>query len=100
MISGALETELNRTQSLDVAPEPVIAILGAGMSQHLEKYVGRIVRLNQLAFRQLSCNSKRRGVNPPDNYFVVAAIHRRMRQLICYGANLRIVVGVSDVVLV
>ena len=70
------------------------------MSQHLEKYVGRIVRLNQLAFRQLSCNSKRRGVNPPDNYFVVAAIHRRMRQLICYGANLRIVVGVSDVVLV
>ena len=100
MTSGVRETELNRTQSHDVAPEPEIAILGAGMSQHLEKYVGRIVRLNQLAFRQLSCNSKRRGVNPPDNYFVVAAIHRRMRQLICYGANLRIVVGVSDVVLV
>ena len=99
MISGALETELNRTQSLDVAPEPKIAILGAGMSQHLEKYVGRIVRLNQSAFRQLS-KSGQRGVNPPDNYFVVADSRRQMRQLICYGANLRIVVDVADVFLV
>ena len=100
MTSGARETELNRIQSHDVAPEPKIAILGAGMSQHLEKYVGRIVRLNQSAFRQLSCNSRQRGVNPPDNYFVVASIRRQMRQLICYGANLRIVVGVADVVLI
>jgi hypothetical protein len=70
------------------------------MSRHLEKYVGRIIRLNQSAFSQLSRNNRQRGVNPPDNYFVVADSRRQMRQLICYGANLRIVVDVADVVLV
>jgi len=100
MTIGVREPELNRIQRHDVAPEPKTAILGAGMSQHLEKYVGRTVRLNQSAFRQLSRKSRQRGVNPPDNYFVVADFRRQMRQLICYGANLRIVVDVADVVLV
>lgn len=69
------------------------------MAQHLDKYVGRTVRLNQSAFRQLSLTTRQRGVIQ-DNYFVVAEISRPMHKLICYGANLRIVVGVADVVLV
>ena len=69
------------------------------MAQHLDKYVGRIVRLNQSAFSQLSQTARPRGVIP-DNYFVVAETSRQMHKLICYGANLRVVVGVDDVVLV
>lgn len=69
------------------------------MTQHLDKYVGRIVCLNQSAFRRLSQTAKQRGVIP-DNYFVVAKTSRQMHKLICYGANLRIIVGVDDVVLV
>ena len=69
------------------------------MTQHLDKYVGRIVRLNRSAFTQISHRTRQRDV-VSDNYFVVAEIRRKMHQLICYGANLRIVVGVADVVLV
>lgn len=70
------------------------------MAQHLDKYVGRIVRLNQMAFRRLSQTATRQRGVIPDNYFVVAEISRQMHKLICYGANLRIVVDVADVVLV
>ena len=70
------------------------------MAQHLDKYVGRIVRLNQSAFRQLSKTATRQRGAILDNYFVVAEISRQMHKLICYGANLRIVVSVDDVVLV
>ena len=69
------------------------------MTQHLDRYVGRIVRLNQSAFTQIFRRSKQREAIP-DNYFVVAEISRKMHQLICYGANFRIVVGVADVILV
>ena len=73
---------------------------GADMAQRLDKYIGRIVRLNQTAFERLSRTATRQRGAIPDNYFVVAEISRQMHKLICYGANIRIVVGAADVVLV
>ena len=66
---------------------------------NLEKYVGRVVRLNQRAFRELAARAKRQG-ETLENCFLVSEVSRGMQKLICYGANLRIVVGVSDVVLI
>lgn len=45
---------------------------------------------------------KRHGprLSPPDNCFVVAAVSRELRQLICYGGDRRIAVGVGEVVLI
>ena len=65
----------------------------------LESYVGRIVRLKQHALLRIE---KRRGprLSSPDNCFVVAAVSRELRQLICYGAHLRVAVSVGDVVLI
>lgn len=66
---------------------------------NLEKYVGRIVRLNQRAFREVAVRAKLQGKSL-ENCFLVSEVSRGMQKLICYGANLRIVVGVSDVVLI
>ncbi|MBS1227427.1 MAG: hypothetical protein H6R17_704 [Proteobacteria bacterium] len=66
---------------------------------NLDKYVGRIVRLNQRAFREIAKRAKSKGTTL-ENYFLVSGVSRGMRKLICYGANLRITVGVADVVLV
>lgn len=65
--------------------------------KNLERYVGRIVRLNQQAFAEI-CRRANGAVL--ENRFIVAAVSREMRKLICYGANLRIAVGAADVVLV
>ncbi len=65
----------------------------------LEKYVGHIVRLNKQAFQEIT-RRDRRHKEPLENCFLVAAVSREMRKLICYGANLRITVGVSEVVLI
>lgn len=62
----------------------------------LEKYVGRIVRLNQQAFEELRSRARQRG-EALENCFLVAEVSRGVRKLICYGAHLRIVVAVSDV---
>jgi len=35
-----------------------------------------------------------------ENCFLVAEVSRGMRELICYGANLRIVLGVADAALI
>lgn len=64
-----------------------------------EKYVGRIVRLNQRAFQEIVKTARRRG-NDLENLFLVSAVNREMRKLICYGANLRISVCAADVVLI
>ncbi|MGE5493622.1 MAG: hypothetical protein ACM31P_20380 [Actinomycetota bacterium] len=64
----------------------------------LEKYVGRIVSLNKLAFDKLIQKAKR-GADA-DNCFLVAEVNREMRKLICYGANTRIAVGASEVFLI
>lgn len=69
------------------------------MKQQLGKYVGRIVRLNQQTFAEVSRQARRRG-EMLENCFVVAEISRQMHKLICYGANLRILVGAADVVLI
>lgn len=65
----------------------------------LERYVGRIVRLNQGAFQEILGQAKKQGV-ALENCFVVAGISHEMRKLICYGADLRIMVGAGDVVLI
>jgi len=66
---------------------------------NLEKYVGRIVRLNKRAFEEIKKRAKRQG-NALENCFLVAEVSRGVHKLICYGAGLRIIVGVSDVVLI
>lgn len=65
----------------------------------LEKYVGRLVRLKQQAFDELP-RRKRADGDDVENYFLVATISREMRKLICYGANMRVSVGIADVVLI
>jgi hypothetical protein len=55
--------------------------------------------LNAQSFKELAANAQRRGA-APENCFLVAEARQRTRKLICYGATLRITVGVSDVVLV
>lgn len=66
---------------------------------NLDKYVGRIVRLNQRAFREIARRAKNRGA-ALENFFLVSGVSREMHKLICYGANLRITVGAADVVLI
>jgi len=65
----------------------------------LEKYVGRIVRLNRRAFQEIARRASNQG-RVLENCFLVAGVSRGMRKLICYGANFRIVVGATDVVLI
>lgn len=65
----------------------------------LNRYVGRIVRLNPCTFQEIARRAKNRGV-ALENFFLVAGVSKEMRKLICYGANLRIMVAISDVVLV
>ncbi len=65
----------------------------------LEKYIGRIVRLRQQAYQRLS-GRKHSPAEQQENRFLVAAIDRRMRQLICYGGNIRINVDPSEIILV
>jgi hypothetical protein len=66
------------------------------MKRKLEQYVGRIVRLNQEAFQEICRRAKSQG-EALENCFLVAEVSRGMHKLICYGSNLRIVVGVADV---
>lgn len=66
------------------------------MKNKLEKYVGRIVRLNQETFQDICRRAKHQG-EVLENCFVVAEVARGIHKLVCYGANLRIIVGASDV---
>lgn len=65
----------------------------------LERYVGRIVRLQQQAYLQIISRGQAIAERQ-ENRFLVAAVDRRMRQLICYGGNFRINVSPSDIILV
>lgn len=67
--------------------------------KNLNDYVGRNVRLKREVFQPMIRRAQRQGT-AVDNCFIVAAVSREMRKLICYGANFRIAVGVSEVVLV
>jgi hypothetical protein len=66
---------------------------------NLEKYIGRIVRLNQRVFEEIKRRAKSQG-EALENCFLVSEVSRGLKQLICYGANLRIVVNVADVTLI
>lgn len=65
----------------------------------LEKYVGRIVRLKEQAYQRVA-GRRKYGTEDQENCFLVAAIDRQMRRLICYGANRRIDVGPGEIVLI
>ena len=65
----------------------------------LEKYVGRIVRLKQQAYERIT-KSRRKMPEHQENFFLVAAIDRQMSRLICYGANRRIDVLPTEIVLI
>jgi hypothetical protein len=69
------------------------------MNKKLEQYVGRIVRLNKQAFQKLKCQAKLQG-EALENCFLVSEVNRGLQKLICYGANLRIEVGIADVALI
>ena len=65
----------------------------------LEKYVGRIVRLQQQTYLRITGRGHA-AAERQENRFLVAAVDRRMRQLICYGGNFRINVNPSEIILV
>ena len=65
----------------------------------LERYVGRIVQLRQQAFRRFTYRSHS-TTTQQENRFLVAAIDRRMNQLICYGGNFRVNVTPDEIVLI
>lgn len=67
------------------------------MNKKLTRFVGRNVRLKFKTFQRLVANASRSGA--VENFFVVAAVTGSVG-LICYGANLRIVVSLADVVLI
>ena len=67
--------------------------------RELEKYLGRNVRLEQRAFQRIA-GKRRYFAERPENHFLVAAIDRRIRRLICYGANCRVAALADEVVLV
>ena len=69
------------------------------MKKQLGQYVGRIVRLNKHVYQELKDRAIRNG-HALENCFLVAGVSLGVHQLICYGANFRIVVDVADVVLV
>ena len=66
---------------------------------YVEKYVGKIVHLNKEIFEELKTRAIHQG-QLLENYFVVSAVSQNFKKLICYGANFRVVVDVSEVVLV
>ena len=69
------------------------------MSNKLNHYVGRIVRLNKITFQEIKNRAVRRGIEL-ENSFLVADVNRKLKKIICYGANFRVVMSFSDVVLV
>jgi len=64
----------------------------------LDQYVGRIVRLKKYAFRDRTRLNTNQSVGM-ENCFLVAKVDPGVRELICYGKNLRITVSASEVVL-
>ena len=63
------------------------------------RYVGRIIRLKQEVFEAVRLRARRQGMTL-ENCFVVAAVTRELRKLVCYGADFRVVVGIADVALI
>jgi hypothetical protein len=55
--------------------------------------------LTKPAFQKIKERAARSGI-AVDNHFLVASVHRRAKALVCYGANMRNVFSLADVVLV
>ena len=68
------------------------------MEKKLKALIGRNVRLKCRTFEKIVDSAKESDAL--ENLFVVAAIARGMNKLVCYGANIRVVVSLSDVVLI
>ncbi|MBK7325644.1 MAG: hypothetical protein IPI89_05740 [Propionivibrio sp.] len=68
------------------------------MEKKLKALIGRNVRLKYRTFERLVGSAKESDAL--ENLFVVAAIARGMNKLVCYGSNIRVVVSLSDVVLI
>jgi len=69
------------------------------MKKRLDHYVGRIVRLNKIAFQAIKQRAIRQGI-ALENCFVVAEVNLQPKKMICYGTRFRIVADFSDVILV
>ena len=67
------------------------------LAKRLDWFLGRMVRLNHCLFSETSARARKQR-NRLENRFLVASIERQTRRLICYGANIRLVVGAKDVV--
>ncbi len=68
------------------------------MKNKLNRYIGRNVRLEDSTFRRVSDSTDKRY--HLENIFVVATVTHGTNKLICYGANRRIAVSLSEVVMV
>lgn len=66
---------------------------------NLQKYVGHIVQLRTARFKALWERARRRG-QPLENMFIVSAVIRKGKKLICYGGDMCFVVSPAEVVLV
>jgi hypothetical protein len=64
-----------------------------------DKYVGHIVRLERNLFQRLIAQARSQG-SEPDNRFLVATASRRLHKLVCYNADFRVTVSVSEVALI
>jgi hypothetical protein len=76
-----------------------ISIASNTLNKNLDQYVGCAVRLNAHVYQEIKNRALRQG-QQLENSFIVTEVSRGMQKLTCYGANFRIVVDVSDVVLV
>ena len=68
------------------------------VEKKLKTLIGRNVRLKYRTFKKLVDSAKESGA--PENLFVVAAVTSGVNRLVCYGSNIRVVVSLSDVVLI
>ena len=67
--------------------------------RNLQRYVGRLVQLRPASFRAFLASTRQRG-RALENRFVVGSAIRRQHMLVCYGANLSLLVAPADVLLV
>ena len=65
----------------------------------LGKYIGRVIRLRPAAFIDTMKRIGRTGQDL-ENRFLVAAINLKRKRLVCYGAQMRLLVAPCEVVLV
>lgn len=65
----------------------------------LDRYIGKVVRLNKQAFARLLEQTSSLQLMA-GNRFLVSGINKRLNKLICYGSSIQVLVDPGDVVLV